>query len=95
LIDAESVDLPLRQLSIIHGDALSQSIAAASIIAKVTRDRMCVNWDLEYPGYGIQLHKGYATRMHRERIIAFGASPMHRMTFLRKITSTSLELFSL
>jgi ribonuclease HII len=95
LIDAESVDLPLRQLSIIHGDALSQSIAAASIIAKVTRDRMCLNWDLEYPGYGIQLHKGYATRMHRERIIAFGASPMHRMTFLRKITSTSLELFSL
>lgn len=85
LVDAEKVDSPVPQLAVIHGDALSQSIAAASIIAKVTRDRMCLEWDRLYPEYGIALHKGYATKLHRERIKTFGACPLHRTSFLRKL----------
>nr|WP_276322054.1 ribonuclease HII [Paenibacillus thalictri] len=95
LVDAEKVDVPIRQLAVIHGDALSQSIAAASIIAKVTRDRMCRQWDDEYPGYGIALHKGYATKLHRERIVELGPSPLHRKTFLGKILYEQQDLFEL
>ncbi|WP_349254224.1 ribonuclease HII [Paenibacillus sp. RC67] len=93
LVDAEKVDSPLPQMALIHGDALSQSIAAASIIAKVTRDRMCLHWDIEYPEYGIALHKGYATKLHRERIVEYGASPLHRKTFLKNILVQQQELF--
>ncbi len=89
LVDAEKVDLPIRQLAVIHGDALSQSIAAASIVAKVTRDRMCLDWDKQYPEYGIAVHKGYATKMHRERILEFGPTPLHRKMFLRKLLAES------
>jgi ribonuclease HII len=85
LIDAERVDLPIEQTAVIHGDALSQTIAAASIVAKVTRDRMCERWDAQYPGYGIARHKGYATAYHRMRIVEVGATVMHRPTFLRKL----------
>lgn len=93
LVDAEKVDSPLPQLAVIHGDALSQSIAAASIIAKVTRDRMCKFWDLEYPEYGIAVHKGYATKQHRQALEAYGPSAMHRITFLSKILNQQQELF--
>jgi ribonuclease HII len=93
LVDAEKVDSPLPQLAVIHGDALSQSIAAASIIAKVTRDRMCKHWDLEFPLYGIAVHKGYATKQHREALEAYGPSPMHRRSFLGKILNIQQELF--
>lgn len=92
LIDAEKIDTTIRQLSIIHGDALSQSIAAASIIAKVTRDRLCKEWELLHPGYGIADHKGYATKIHRERIQQLGASSMHRRTFLTKILAEQQQL---
>lgn len=86
LVDAETVDIPLPQLSIIKGDANSQSIGAASIIAKVTRDRMCkVEWDALYPEYGIAIHKGYATKLHREQLLALGPTPLHRRSFLGKI----------
>lgn len=86
LVDAEKVDVDLPQLALIKGDARSQSIAAASIIAKVTRDRLCVGeWDAMYPEYGIAIHKGYGTKLHRERIAAYGATPMHRKTFIRNI----------
>jgi ribonuclease HII len=85
LVDAEKVSVDFTQLAIIHGDAVSQSIAAASIIAKVTRDRMCLQWDLQYPEYGIALHKGYATKLHRERLRELGATSMHRQSFLKKI----------
>ncbi|MCC2684397.1 MAG: ribonuclease [Paenibacillaceae bacterium] len=87
LIDAERVDLPIEQTAVIHGDALSQSIAAASIVAKVTRDRLCERWDEQYPGYGIAQHKGYATVYHRMRIVEMGATAMHRPTFLRKLNA--------
>jgi ribonuclease HII len=93
LVDAEKVDSPIPQKAIIHGDALSQSIAAASIIAKVTRDRMCLEWDKQHPIYGIALHKGYATKLHRERILAHGPSPLHRLTFLNKLFNVQQELF--
>jgi ribonuclease HII len=92
LIDAEKVDVAVPQLAIIDGDALSQSIAAASIIAKVTRDRMCLQWDAEFPEYGIALHKGYATKYHREKILEHGATPLHRSTFLRKLLSGQQEM---
>lgn len=92
LIDAEKVDSLLPQLSIIHGDAVSQSIAAASIIAKVTRDRNCEEWDRQYPGYGIALHKGYATKLHREKLKEMGPSLLHRKTFLTKVLSEQQEM---
>lgn len=93
LVDAEKVDSPIRQLAVIHGDARSQSIAAASIIAKVTRDRLCLQWNFDYPEYGIASHKGYATKVHREAIMKYGPSAMHRKTFLRGIVNEQLELF--
>ncbi|RXZ76979.1 ribonuclease HII [Paenibacillaceae bacterium] len=86
LVDAEKIEIDVPQLAIIHGDALSQSIAAASIIAKVTRDRLCEQeWDAMYPEYGIAVHKGYATKLHRERLLEFGPSPLHRRSFLKKL----------
>lgn len=93
LVDAEKIDTSVPQMAIVHGDALSQSIAAASIIAKVTRDRMCLKWDLDYPEYGIAQHKGYATQMHREKIIEHGPSPLHRMSFLSNILIQQEQLF--
>lgn len=85
LVDAESVDLPIAQTSIIKGDATSISIAAASVIAKVTRDRMCEQWDEQFPGYGLAVHKGYATKQHRAAILELGVTPLHRRSFLTNI----------
>jgi len=85
LVDAEQVVSDIPQLAIVHGDALSQSIAAASIIAKVTRDRLCLQWDLDYPEYGIAKHKGYATQQHRHKILEFGPCSLHRRSFLSNI----------
>ncbi|MEK5436818.1 MULTISPECIES: ribonuclease HII [Paenibacillus] len=94
LIDAEKVDLPLPQHAIIKGDANSQSIAAASIIAKVTRDRLCEGlWEELYPDYGIAIHKGYATKLHREQITALGPTPMHRRSFIGRILAEQQTLF--
>nr|WP_191296739.1 ribonuclease HII [Paenibacillus sp. PL91] len=95
LIDAEKVDVSLPQLSIIKGDATSQSIAAASIVAKVTRDRLCAGqWEQEYPEYGLAIHKGYATKLHRERLLEKGPSPLHRRSFLGNLfTEEQLVLF--
>ncbi|RAP76883.1 ribonuclease HII [Paenibacillus montanisoli] len=94
LVDAEKVDIPLPQEAIIKGDARSQSIAAASIVAKVTRDRLCKDeWDRLYPEYGIAIHKGYATKLHREKLLEYGASPMHRQSFLGKLFVEQQVLF--
>ncbi len=96
LVDAEKVDLSIPQLSIIKGDANSQSIAAASIIAKVTRDRLCKGeWDAKYPEYGIGIHKGYATKLHREQILALGPTAMHRRSFLGNLLIEQPTLFDL
>ncbi|MNP13603.1 Ribonuclease HII [compost metagenome] len=94
LIDAEKVEVDIPQLSIVKGDANSQSIAAASIIAKVTRDRLCEGeWDSLYPEYGIAIHKGYATKLHRSQITDLGATPMHRRSFLKNLEAEQQTLF--
>ena len=85
LVDAENIDMNIAQKGIIKGDAKSHSIAAASIIAKVTRDRMCIEWDRKYPMYNIKKHKGYGTKLHVEALKEFGPSPIHRKSFLTKI----------
>ncbi|QAY68328.1 ribonuclease HII [Paenibacillus protaetiae] len=93
LVDAEKVDVPQPQLAIIKGDATSQSIAAASIIAKVTRDRLCAGeWEALYPAYGIAVHKGYGTKFHREKLLEYGPSPLHRQSFLKKIIQVEQQL---
>ena len=68
--------------SIIHGDAISYSIACASIIAKVTRDRIMRQWDKVYPQYGFEAHKGYGTAKHIQAIKEYGPCPLHRKTFI-------------
>ena len=82
LIDAVRLELlPMPSLSIIKGDAKSASIAAASIIAKVTRDRLMDEYDREYPQYGFSRHKGYGTQEHIEAIRKYGPCPIHRKSF--------------
>jgi ribonuclease HII len=82
LIDYLSLPgLPISQKSIPHGDALSLSIAAASIVAKVTRDRLMVEMDVRCPGYGFARHKGYGTHQHRESLFRLGPSPIHRLSY--------------
>lgn len=85
LIDAESIDMDIPQKSIIKGDSISHGIASASIVAKVTRDSLCLDWEKNYPGYNISKHKGYGTKDHIERIKTQGVLPIHRLTFLKKI----------
>lgn len=81
LLDAMQLDVMIEQKSLIHGDALSISIAAASIIAKVDRDRRMAEWDAVYPQYGLAQHKGYATPEHLEALRAYGPTPHHRYSF--------------
>ncbi len=73
--------LRVPQTAIVQGDALSYSIAAASVLAKVTRDRLMVDYHGQFPEYGFADHKGYGTRRHLEAIGKFGACPIHRRTF--------------
>ena len=79
LIDGcDTIDWPCPQESVIHGDGTSYSIAAASILAKVYRDRMLVELDAVYPGYGLAKHKGYCSREHRAALDRLGPTPLHR-----------------
>ena len=75
--------LSCRERTVVHGDALSASIAAASILAKVTRDRLMEEYDAQYPQYGFAVHKGYGTQRHYAALREFGACPIHRQSFLR------------
>ena len=81
LVDALRIDCACSQTPIIHGDALSASIAAASIIAKVERDRMVRHWDPIFPAYGLASNKGYYTRKHVASLREHGPSPLHRQSF--------------
>jgi ribonuclease HII len=82
LVDARTIpECPCPQKGIIHGDALSMSIAAASILAKTTRDRMMTELDAKYPGYGLASHKGYPTPQHFQVIKEKGVLPIHRRSF--------------
>ena len=76
-------EMPCETRAVVKGDATSMSIAAASILAKVTRDRMCEDMDREYPQYGIAKHKGYGTKEHMNALREFGPSPIHRKKFIR------------
>ena len=82
LIDAVKLDAKVPTLSIIHGDALSYSIAAASIIAKVTRDRLMLEYDRQYPQYNFAKHKGYGTAEHIRLLKEYGPCEIHRRTFI-------------
>ena len=84
LIDGNvSRDFQIPAKAVIHGDAISPSIAAASILAKVTRDRMCYELDKQYPQYGIAKHKGYGTKAHMDALRQHGPSPIYRTKFIR------------
>lgn len=82
LIDAVKLDTDYATESIIKGDALSYSIACASILAKVTRDRLMVELDEKYPEYGFKKHKGYGTKAHIEALKKYGKCPAHRNSFI-------------
>lgn len=84
LIDGNvSRDFQIEAKAVISGDATSPSIAAASILAKVTRDRMCIELDKAYPQYGIAKHKGYGTKVHMQALREYGPAPIHRTQFIR------------
>jgi ribonuclease HII len=81
LCDAIEIDLPIEQKALIHGDARSVSIAAASILAKVERDRRMAEFDEMYPQYGLAQHKGYSTPEHLEALRRYGPTPLHRFSY--------------
>lgn len=83
LIDAETIDSDIKQVPIIKGDDKCYTISCASIVAKVYRDRLCQKWAKRYENYGIEKHKGYGTKFHRDAIKAYGPSEMHRLSFLK------------
>ena len=84
LIDGNtSRGFEVKTQTVVGGDAISPSIAAASILAKVTRDRLCYEYDAIYPSYGFAKHKGYGTKVHIEAIKAHGVTPIHRPSFLK------------
>ncbi|MCR4731916.1 MAG: ribonuclease HII, partial [Lachnospiraceae bacterium] len=84
LNDAVTIpDITIPQVPIVKGDAISYSIGAASIVAKVTRDRMMIEYDFEYPGYGFASHKGYGTKAHYEALAKLGPCEIHRHSFLK------------
>ena len=85
LIDGnQKIDIDINEETIVSGDARSESIAAASILAKVTRDRMLIEYDKIYPEYGFAKHKGYGTKAHIEAIKKYGLCPIHRRSFCTK-----------
>ena len=91
LIDAMKLDLPISQTSIIKGDANSLSIAAASIVAKVTRDQMMAAYDQKYPGYDFAQNAGYGTSNHLEGLERHGVTPIHRRSFEPIKSMTDLD----
>ena len=76
-------DFPIPARAVVKGDSKSMSIAAASVLAKVARDRLCLELDREYPQYGIAKHKGYGTKEHMDALRKYGPSPIHRKKFIR------------
>jgi ribonuclease HII len=91
LIDGrDTIDWPGRQMAVIHGDAISYSIAAASVLAKVHRDRLLVELDREFPGYGLAQHKGYPCPAHLAALKRLGPTPLHRKSY-RPVAQAALE----
>lgn len=87
LIDAVPISSEIETLSIIKGDALSYSIACASILAKVSRDRLMLELDKKYPSYGFAKHKGYGTKVHIDNLKTYGKCPCHRNSFIKNFVS--------
>ena len=85
LVDGNPVDLGIESINVVHGDAKSYHIAAASILAKVARDRYIREIAEQYPNYDLKSHKGYGTSKHREELKQFGPSDLHRMSFIKNI----------
>nr|WP_072514320.1 ribonuclease HII [Ndongobacter massiliensis] len=83
VVDAETIDTPLPQIAVVHGDDLIYEISCASIIAKVTRDRQMIAYGKQHPEYGFERHKGYGTKAHYEAIERYGLLPLHRRSFLK------------
>ena len=89
LVDGNKLpQLTVPAHAVVQGDSLSASIAAASILAKVTRDDIMLEMAEKYPGYSFEIHKGYGTKAHYEALTKLGPSPIHRMTFLKKFYGT-------
>ncbi|MBR3978909.1 MAG: ribonuclease HII [Oscillospiraceae bacterium] len=89
LIDGNrNKDFGIPSSTVVHGDSLSASIAAASVLAKVTRDDVMLEMAKQYPGYAFEIHKGYGTRAHYDALRSNGPCPIHRMTFLKKLYGT-------
>ena len=89
LIDGNiSRDFPIPAQAVVKGDAISMSIAAASILAKVHRDRLCIELDAQYPQYGIAKHKGYGTKDHMTALRKYGPAPIYRTKFIRFLDET-------
>lgn len=85
LVDGNKLpDFEIPAQYVIKGDSLSASIAAASVLAKVTRDDLMMKMAEQYPGYGFEVHKGYGTKAHYEALVRSGPCPIHRMSFLKK-----------
>lgn len=92
IVDAEKLNITIPQSNIIHGDANCHGIAAASIIAKVTRDRQMIKLHELYPEYNFCKNKGYGTKEHIEALLEYGPSEIHRKTFLKKILDKNQQL---
>lgn len=91
IVDGNCVrNFPIPAMTIVKGDAKSPSIAAASILAKVARDRYCLEMDAQYPEYNFKKHKGYPTKEHRELLQKYGPCPLHRQSFLRCVQGKKL-----
>ena len=93
LTDAVDLRIDKKVTSLIKGDTLSCSIAAGSILAKVTRDRIMVEYDKKYPEYGFAKHKGYGTKMHLEALQKYGVTPIHRRSFRPVFEAMQPSLF--
>lgn len=92
LIDGNRLpELNIPALAVIKGDSLSMSIASASILAKVSRDRLMREYDIKYPQYGFAAHKGYGTKLHKEALLKYGPCEIHRPSFLKKILGDNNE----
>lgn len=92
LIDAEKLDTYIPQLNIVKGDAKCHGIAAASIVAKVTRDRQMDEADKTYPEYNLAKNKGYGTKEHIDALLEYGPTEIHRKTFLKKIMNSQEQM---
>lgn len=92
LIDAEKLNTDIDQTNVIKGDATCHGIAAASIIAKVVRDRQMVELDSKYPNYMLKKNKGYGTKDHRQALLKYGPTYIHRLTFLTKILDKNEQM---